>query len=635
MRSVFYSDTWHRHLLQLCVVCLTLSACGASGGGPAVTAPPPGTVITAIQAVQGSGSASPLDGQLVTVTGVVTGDFQEGDADTQKNLGGFFMQQETPDADPATSDGVFVYDGAAPAVDVNSGDRVTVEGTVNERFGETQLTASAVTVTGIGTAQSTLLTLPATATIMNSDGLPIADLERYEGMLVNVTQPLFINDLFNLQRYGEIGLSEGERLYQFTNGNPPGVAGSALHQRQAAARSLIVDDGAALQNPGHSEYLNPASGIPAPYSVRSGDSVMGLTGNIRYSRGSGGSGIEAYRLEPTEPPRFLSVNARAAAPPDPGGSIKVASFNVLNFFTTIDDGQRICGPSGNAGCRGADSVEEYARQRAKLITTLLLLDADIVGLMELENNGGAAIANLVDGLNAVAGAGAWSFVDTGIIGTDAITVGLIFKTSTVQQAGHFSILTSAFDLRFNDQRNRPTLAQTFSRVADNGRITIAVNHLKSKGSSCSDIGDPDLNDGQGNCNGTRTNAVMAMIDWLATDPTGSMDPDFLIIGDMNAYLAEDPVIAFENAGYQNLLDRVIGQDAYSFVFAGQAGTLDHAFASPALAGQISGVAEWHINADEPPLLDYNLEFGRDAGLFDATNPFRASDHDPVIVGLDP
>ncbi len=128
---------------------------------------------------------------------------------------------------------------------------------------------------------------------------------------------------------------------------------------------------------------------------------------------------------------------------------------------------------------------------------------------------------------------------------------------------------------------------------------------------------------------------MAMIDWLATDPTGSMDPDFLIIGDLNAYLAEDPVIAFENAGYQNLLDRVIGQDAYSFVFAGQAGTLDHAFASPALAGQISGVAEWHINADEPPLLDYNLEFGRDAGLFDATNPFRASDHDPVIVGLDP
>ena len=632
MRSVFYSDTRPRVLLRLLAVCLTLSGCG---GNPAVTAPPPGTVITAIQEVQGSGSSSPLEGQSVTIAGVVTGDFQEGDADAQKNLGGFFIQEESPDADPATSDGVFVYDGTAPAVDVNIGDRVRVAGTVNERFGETQITASTVIVTGIGTTRSTILTLPAAATIMNRDGLPVADLERYEGMLVSVTQPLFINDLFRLERYGEIQLSEGGRLYQFTNGNPAGVAGYASHQQQAAASSLIMDDGSSLRNPGQVQFLNQIAGIPAGYSLRSGDSIMGLTGNIRYSRGSGGSGIEAYRLEPTVHPQFLSVNTRAAVPPDPGGSIKVASFNVLNFFTTIDDGKGICGPFGNAGCRGADSVQEFDRQRAKLLTALLLLDADIVGLMELENNGGAAIINLVDGLNAVAGAGAWSFVNTGIIGTDAITVGLIFKTSTVQEAGNFAILTSSFDARFNDQRNRPTLAQTFSSVADNGRITIAVNHLKSKGSSCSDIGDPDLNDGQGNCNVTRTNAVLAMIDWLATDPTASMDPDFLILGDMNAYLAEDPVIAFENAGYTNLLDSMIGPGAYSFVFSGQAGTLDHAFASPALAGQVNGVAEWHINSDEPPVLDYNLEFGRDAGLFDATNPFRASDHDPVIIGLDP
>ena len=622
-----------RHLLQLIIVCPTLSACG---GSPAVTVPPStGTVITAIQAVQGSGGASPLDGKSVTVAGVVTGDFQEGDADEQKNLGGFFLQEETPDADPATSDGIFVYDGSAPAVDVDFGDRVRVAGTVNERFGETQLTASTVTVTGSATTQATVLALPAAATIMNSDGLPVADLERYEGMLVSVAQPLFINDLFNLQRYGEIHLSAGGRLYQFTNGNAPDVAGYTLHQRHAAARSLIVDDGSSLQNPGQIEYLNPSAGMPAGYSVRSGDSVMGLTGNIRYSRGSGASGIEAYRLEPTIHPQILSVNTRVATPADPGGSIKVASFNVLNFFTTIDDGQSICGPSGNAGCRGADSVEEFARQRAKLLHVLLLLDADIVGLMELENNGGMAISNLVDGLNAIAGAGAWSFVNTGIIGTDAITVGLIFKTATVREAGTFAILTSAFDSRFNDQRNRSTLAQTFSAAANSGRITVAVNHLKSKGSSCSDIGDPDLNDGQGNCNVTRTNAVLAMIDWLATDPTASMDPDFLIIGDMNAYLAEDPVVAFENAGYTNLLDSVIGQGAYSFVFSGQAGTLDHAFASTALAGQVTGVAAWHINADEPPMLDYNLEFGRDAGLFDATNPFRASDHDPVIIGLNP
>lgn len=611
---------------------MILAGCG---GSPAVTAPPPGTVITPIQDVQGSGDASPLDGQSVTVAGIVSGDFQDGDADTQKNLGGFFMQEETPDADPATSDGVFVYDGRTPAVNITVGDRVNVAGTVTERFGETQITASTVSVTGSGSVLATDITLPAAATILNSDGLPVADLERYEGMLINVPQSLIVNDLFNLGRFGEISVSEGGRLQQFTNGNPPGVTAYANHRRQVAARSLIVDDGSSLQNVTPIRFLNPAASNAADYSLRSGDSLTGLQGNIRYSRGSGGSGFEAYRIEPTVDPLFASHNVRPAVPPDPGGTVKVASFNVLNFFTTIDGGQSSCGPSGNAACRGADSVEEFARQRAKLLNTLTRLDADIVGLTELENNGGASISDLVDGLNAIAGAGTWSFVNTGTIGEDVIAVGLIYKTAAVREAGNFATLTAAFDVRFNDQRNRPTLAQTFASVANNGRFTVAVNHLKSKGSPCSDIGDPNLNDGQGNCNATRTNAVLAMIDWLATDPTVSLDPDFLIIGDLNAYLAEDPVMAFENAGYAVLVNGMSAQAPYTFVFAGQAGILDHAFASPTLLGQVRGVAIWHINSDEPPVLDYNLEFGRDAGLYDATSPFRASDHDPVIIGLDP
>ena len=369
--------------------------------------------------------------------------------------------------------------------------------------------------------------------------------------------------------------------------------------------------------------------------MRSGDSIQGLTGNIRFGRASRASSIETYRLEPTGYPRFLSVNSRDSTPPDPGGDIKVARFNVLNFFTAIDDGQRRCSPSGNAGCRGADSVEEFERQRAKLLNALLFLDADIVGLMALENNDDVAISNLVDGLNGISGANIWAFVATGSIATDAITVDLIFKTTTVREAGEFATLNSAFDARFNDRRNRPSLAQTFDTFGNDGRFTVVVNHLKSKGSSCDDLDDPDLDDGQGNCNDTRLSAVLAMLDWLATDPTRSGDPDFLVIGDMNAYLAEDPIVAFEHGGYINLLRRVTGHDAYSFVFAGQAGTLDHALASPALASQVTGAAEWYINADESPVLDYNLEFGRDAGLFNGAIPFRASDHDPVIIGLNP
>jgi hypothetical protein len=163
-------------------------------------------------------------------------------------------------------------------------------------------------------------------------------------------------------------------------------------------------------------------------------------------------------------------------------------------------------------------------------------------------------------------------------------------------------------------------------------LTVIVNHLKSKGSSCESDGDPNLGDGQGNCNQTRTNAAVAIADWVATDPTASNDPDVLIIGDFNAYTREDPLTALKNAGFTNLLDAK--SDAYSFAFDAQAGALDHAIASASLAPQVVETIEWHINADEPTLLDYNLEHGRDPALFDPDSPYRASDHDPVIIGLD-
>ena len=135
-----------------------------------------------------------------------------------------------------------------------------------------------------------------------------------------------------------------------------------------------------------------------------------------------------------------------------------------------------------------------------------------------------------------------------------------------------------------------------------------MNHLKSKGSDCNAVGDPDTGDGQGNCNVTRTNAATALANWLATDPTGSGDPDFLIIGDLNSYAKEDPIKALEADGYTNLTASFQGPEAYSYVFDGQSGYLDHALANAALDPQVTGVTEWHINADEPIVLDYNTNF---------------------------
>ena len=604
----------------LVLASLSLIACGGNGGTSSNPPPPAGPTFTAIYDVQGAGETSPLNDQDVTVEGIVTGDFQEGDADTTRNLGGFYIQS-VPDADFATSDGVFIFDGNNPATNVDVGDAVRVTGIVNEYFGETQINASAVSVRGAGAIQAVPINLPVAATTTNSDGELIANLERYEGMLIAFPQTLTVSHLRNLGRFGEILLSEGGRQYSFTNQNVPDVAGNSAHIEAIASRRIHLDDGLRSENSG------------TALQIRSGDEVTNLTGVLRYSRGSGGSGSEAYRLMPTIEPQIPSVNPRPVAPAV-GGSLHIATFNLNNYFSTVDTGQSICGPSGDSNCRGADSTEELTRQREKLVTALTMMDADIVAVIELENNAGDSAQSLVDGLNARVGAGTFDFVDTGTIGTDAIKVGLLYKPAVVQPVGTFALLDSSVDVRFNDDRSRPVLAQTFDSVSGNERFTVLANHLKSKGSSCDGDGDPDIGDGQGNCSATRAMAAAAMIDWIATDPTSSGDADFLVTGDFNTHSMGDAMTLFESAGYINVAETLIGTNAYSFEFDGQFGALDHAMASPGLALKIVDAAEWHINADEAQINDYNFEFGRDPTLFDPASPYRASDHDPLIIGLE-
>ena len=617
-----------RILTLLASLCLA-AACGGGGGTttpPNPPSPPAGT--TMISAVQGSGATSPLEGQTVTVRGIVTGDFQENDADDRRNLGGFYIQDAPPDLDLATSDGVFVFDGDNPATDIDAGDLVEVTGTVVEHFGETQISAGSVRVVGRGGVVARPLSLPFIAATTNSDGDPVADLERYEGMVVELLGTLTVSGHHNLERFGTVVLSEGGRLTQFTNGNAPDVAGYTAHKEMNARRSIVLDDGLRVQNPAEIHYLD--AGAAANYSIRSGDTVDGVTGVLRYSRGSGGSGDETWRLMPTVDPVFTAANPRPGAPAV-GGSVRVASFNVLNFFTTIDGGQSNCGPQADQSCRGADSGTEYARQLEKTVTALTMLDADIIGLIELENNASESLSALADAMNTRLGSADYAWVDTGTIHDDVIKTGFLYRNTRVSTVGSFALLDRGVDSRFNDARNRPALAQSFVLDANGAVLTVAVNHLKSKGSSCDADGDPNLGDGQGNCNITRTNAAAALADWLATDPTGSGDSDVLIIGDLNAYLEEDPLATLANAGFTNLLGAQAG--AYSFVFDAQAGALDHAIVSASLAPQVVATMEWHINADEPRLLDYNLENGRDPGLFDGTTPYRASDHDPIVIGL--
>ncbi|WP_161635654.1 ExeM/NucH family extracellular endonuclease [Actibacterium mucosum] len=625
--------------------------------------------ITKIHEVQGSGDASAMIGQEVTIEGIVVGTLTDGSG----NISGYYLQEEDADADgdAATSEGIFVF---APGADVAVGDQIRVTGDVDEFNGLTELT----NVSNSQTLQSGMTLPTATLITIGTDGY-----EAVEGMRVELVSggedPLTVITNFNLDRFGEVRVSEG------TQTQPTQILDPETQQEEIQALieanelgSLTIDDGSTAQNPDIYRLIDSGDGTPldptdvlteAGPTLRLGTEVTSITGVMDERFGD-------YRLQADGPlDQVEGSNDRPTEAPEVGGDLKVASFNVLNFFTTLDEGSNGTGPNGDLNPRGADNAEELARQTAKIVAALVELDADIIGLQELENNGfgeGSAIATLVDALNAELGGEVYGFVDPGVdfVGTDAITTGLIYKIDEVSVAGADVLVFDepSADTTFaiaeqiqaitNDQevgdfdRNRPAVAATF--VDENGaEITIAVNHFKSKGPSGLDdlledainagvsqdlidalLADPnfDQNDGQGFWNQVRTDAAAELTEWLAGNPTGSTSPEnVLILGDLNAYAKENPVSEITEDGFTDLAAEFIGEDAYSFVFDGQQGTLDYGLISGDLLDNVTGVAEWHINADEPDLLNYDNSFNNPAFFND--DLFASSDHDPLVIGI--
>jgi predicted extracellular nuclease len=606
---------------------------------------------------------SPLNGQAVVIEGVVVGDFQSIPQPTRSGeLRGFFLEEETSDhdADPSTSEGVFVFTGSAPVLDVQEGQKVCVSGRVSEFFGMTQLTATAA---GSLTLVATDVVLPVATTL----DLPIVgDLndyyEQYEGMRVQFSQPLHVSEYFEVARYGQIVLTQGERPFQYSHlDSTPTAAEYADFRDALARRRIILDDADNAQNSPlpagvffHPQPGGLATGTQGANYFRGGDVVEKLSGVLHWSF-AGQAGTDAWRVRPTRssPVMFSVRNPRPLKAPLPRADIRVATFNVLNYFSTIDVTSSSttgpCGPTGTLDCRGADSEAEFERQNEKLIAALAEIDADILGLVEIENNP-AAIAELVTRLNNALGSGTYRYVDVGVVGTDAITVAIIYKPAVVQPKGAAAVLSEA---SFTDpnatglQRNRPAIAQTFE-AAGGGRereaFTIVVNHLKSKGADGATGADGDQLDGQSAWNATRAAAASYLVDtWIPSDPTGQGDPDVLILGDLNAYRGESPIRAIRNAGYLDLHQVFEGPKAYSYVFDGQLGYLDHALGNFSMTAQVACLATWPINADEIPVFDYNDAI-RTTGeaAFEAEptgNPLyepsatRTSDHDPVIIDV--
>lgn len=204
--------------------------------------------------------------------------------------------------------------------------------------------------------------------------------------------------------------------------------------------------------------------------------------------------------------------------------------------------------------------------------------------------------------------------------------------------------------------NRPPTAQTFDVVdaanpAFGQRFTVIANHFKSKG--CPGTGaDADAGDGAACFNGTRTAQATRLLTWISgTVVPAAGDPDVLLLGDFNSYPQETPVTTLTGGGYTDLETYFNGAAAYSYLFDAQLGHIDYGFANASLLSQVTGADAWHINADEAELFDYNDEVFDSPGeasfdekpdgsalvpprvVFQPATPYRASDHDPVLVGL--
>lgn len=570
-----------------------------------------GDPATAIGAVQGSGATSPIVGRTVTIEGVVVGDYQ--------GIGQFngYHVQDVGDGDTATSDGVFVFNTSSP---VAEGDRVRVTGRVAEFLSSGQSSTQLTGVTSVLVCSSGNEVEPTEVELPVGS---LADWEALESMRVSIAGDLTVTEVFTLGRFGEVSLSTGGRLFQPTHLVEPGAEALALQDLNDRSR-ILLDDANNLQNIDPVRY--PDGGLSATNTLRVGDTAGDVGGVLEQRFG-------AYRLQPTSEggPTWTATNPRQAAPDAVDGQVRVGSFNVLNYF----NGDGLGG--GFPTSRGANTPFELERQRAKIVSALVAMDSHVVGLNEIENDEGptSALADLVAGLNDATAPGTYDYIDTGVVGTDEIKVAMIYQPAVVTPVGDYAVLDASVDPDFDTNRNRPAIAQTFEYTELGTSFTVVANHLKSKGSGCG-AGD-DTTDGSGNCDGTRTRAAQALAGWLETDPTGSGDADVLVVGDLNSYAKERPIQALEDAGYTNLLYAYDGDAAYSYVFSGQSGYLDHALASQTALPQVKGVTEWHINADEPTVLDYNVEFKtpNQVDLFYAPGPFRSSDHDALIVGLTP
>jgi 5'-nucleotidase len=622
--------------------------------------PAPGTFTGSIAEIQGDGDTSPHLDDTVTTTGVVTASYPTG------GFNGVYIQTpgtgDGTDETPSASDAIFVFGSNSGAGSFAVGDPVTVTGVVSEFAGITEITPSAGGVVAAAGDPVTALatTYPTTE----------ADREAHEGELLAPTDEFTVTNVFSTNQFAEIGLATGdEPLRQPTDEVPASdTDGIAAIRADNAARGVVLDDGASIN------YLSGANrDIPLPWlspdnPIRVGAQATFHEPVILDFRNN------TWKFQPTtqvtddgsDVATFDNTREQNAAPQDVGGGIKLATFNVLNYFNTTGQawaaggtgrtcsyfsdraGTPIavdsCDPNGP---RGAATDASLARQQSKIVTAINGLGADIVSLEEIENSvkigesfRDDAVRALVGALNDDAGAGTWAFVASPTEATtaanvaeqDVIRTAFIYKPATVRPVGQSDILFAGPTSPFANARE--PLAQAFKPKGqpNSAAFAVIVNHFKSKGDSTPPATGDNANGEQGAFNGDRVRQANALVTFANEFAAARGTNKVFLTGDFNSYTHEDPMQVLYDAGFGAVESDDADDDSYSF--SGLSGSLDHVLANDAAMSMVTGADVWEINADEAIAFQYSRYNYNATQFFDGSSPFAASDHNPEIVGID-
>ena len=264
---------------------------------------------------------------------------------------------------------------------------------------------------------------------------------------------------------------------------------------------------------------------------------------------------------------------------------------------------------------GPKDPSDHQKQRAKVSKALAKINADLYGLVEIEQ-GQSALAEIASDLSKNTGKH-FTYIDDGGSAHSSYTKsGFVYCSDVLEPYG---------ELRENNtgvQNRKKT--QAFIEKATGEKFLFSVNHFKAKSGNGS--GDnADKGDGQGIFNGDRVREARSLLSHYESDRSYFADEDILIMGDLNAYAMEDPITVLREGGMIDLHRAFHADSSYSYVYRGYAGYLDHALCNSTLYPFVTGMVAYHINSDESD--SYTYDKSNDQTMF------RSSDHDPVLVGL--